>query len=167
MAEHCKKCQIRMQDKLHAGQYSHFPCGEAFSIPAFGEVAQTPPPDGVLCSGPNGHCCGACKQPSDPWQQGQAMSPLPCYLWPAHHEQLVYLVRAIGALWASIRAQRSCHPSWQQLWDLPTPAWLQHQHRQWSSQKQLLQWACWLVSWTMCTLSLRQIGILGKICRLV
>ncbi len=24
-AEHCKKYQICMQDKLHAGQYSHFP----------------------------------------------------------------------------------------------------------------------------------------------
>jgi hypothetical protein len=29
MAEHCKKYQICMQDKLHAGQYSHFPKEEA------------------------------------------------------------------------------------------------------------------------------------------
>jgi hypothetical protein len=27
-AEHCKKYQICMQDKLHAGQYSHFPWKE-------------------------------------------------------------------------------------------------------------------------------------------
>ena len=46
----------------------------------FGEVAQTPPPDDVLYLGPNGHCHGMLKQPSDPWQQGSATSPLPFYL---------------------------------------------------------------------------------------
>ena len=32
MAEHCKKYQICMQDKLHAGQYSNFPFMVAFVV---------------------------------------------------------------------------------------------------------------------------------------
>jgi hypothetical protein len=38
-AEHCKKYQICMQDKLHAGQYSHFPF-EIAELPVVEQLRQ-------------------------------------------------------------------------------------------------------------------------------
>jgi hypothetical protein len=93
------------------------------------------PPDGVLCSDSNGHCRGTRKQPSDPRQQRPATSPPSCYLWPARHERLAYLVGAIGALQAPIGAQCSCRICWQScepcpLRMAPTPS---------------LRWSCHMV----------------------